>query len=131
MKDDIFSSKLFPLDSKYHFTLRRELHRISDQVEHDLPQTSRIPQQSFRYLGKNVIRQLQALLVGTNTDCSHGVIQIMAQVEFDSLHVKFSRLDLGEVQDVVDPQQKTLKRKVYYCPPATHSACRVPPWLIA
>src|SRR5580704_3332143 len=51
-----FLSRIFrSLDAERNLTLRRELHRIANQVEDDLTQAGRISQQSFWHFGKDVI----------------------------------------------------------------------------
>src|SRR5579863_5806003 len=109
MKGHIIFCLLLFFNSKYNFTERCELHRVANQVQHDLTQTGRITQQTLRHVRQNVIQELEALLVGANTHHAHGAVQTLPQIEVNDLHVELPSLDLGEVEDVIDQREQRIR----------------------
>ena len=62
------------------------------------------------HVGANVAGQFQALAVRAHGQRLHRVAQAFAQVEVDAVQLELARLDLGEVEDVVDQPQQGVAR---------------------
>ena len=91
----------------------RELQGVADQVHNDLAQPPRIATHRRGYVRRHVIGQLDALLMGARGEGAHRLVQGVAQVEVHPLQVQLARLDLGEVQDVVDQRQQRVRGKLH------------------
>ena len=85
-----------------HFALRRELDGVAEEVEEDLAQPAGIAEQRVRNVGGDVDRELDALFARAQREHLRGVADGLAQLEGRMLEVQPVRLDLGEVEDVVD-----------------------------
>ena len=86
--------------------LLRELGRIGDQVEQDLPDARGIGQQRIRGPGLDQGGDLQPLLLDLDRERLRRALDQGAQRERRLLQFHAARLDLGEVQYVVDDAQQ-------------------------
>ena len=85
-----------------NLALLGELDRIADQVEQDLPESSRIPPHEGRHVRVGQAREFQPLVRRLHGQHVDHILQGGADVEIQRLQVQLPGLDLGEVQDVVD-----------------------------
>ena len=69
------------------------------------------PIRIVRHVRGDVEGQLQVLLVGPQGERPHRVAQAIAQVERAGVEVELARLDLREVEDVVDHRQQRVGRR--------------------
>ena len=97
-------------DVDRHLALRRELHRVGEQVGQDLRDATAIAAHRARDVVGEVDRQLQPLAVRGRGDDVRGGLDHLAQVEVALLELEVAGLDLRDVQDVVDDQQQLLAR---------------------
>ena len=83
-----------------------ELHGVVDAVGQDLAEAERVAEQLLRDAGRDVHQELEPLLVrllrGQRRDGADDVIEL----EVGGFDVELARLDLGEVEDVVDDRQQ-------------------------
>src|SRR5207248_334746 len=92
------------------FASFRKLDGVADQVDHDLPQPVRVPDQCVRHFRRHVHCQLQALCVGAERQGRADVAEGLAKAEGNGFEVELAGLDLGEVQDVVQERQERVGR---------------------
>src|ERR1700728_1864018 len=85
-----------------HLSALRELDGIADQVEEDLPQSSRIPRYRFGHFRSNVAKQFEPFLLRPQRERFQGLFHAVVQVKVDHFQVDLPGLDLGKVKNVVD-----------------------------
>ena len=90
-----------------------ELDRVTHQVDDNLAQAPRITHHPFRRVRSYATDQLEPLVVGAHSQWRDHLLHSLAQVELNLLEVEFPRLDLREVQDVVDHGQKGIGRPLH------------------
>ncbi len=83
-----------------------ELDRIADQVHQHLLDTVGVAAQPARRLAGDVHGQFEALAVGRHGHQVRDVLEQVPQGEFVLVDLKKPRLDLREVEDVVDDHQQ-------------------------
>jgi len=93
-----------------HFPLLGELDRVADQIGQHLSQPSRIAYEHFRDVRDGLISQLQPLAMGLDSETSDRVIERVGQVKRGVIEGQPFRLDLGQIQDIVDEGQKAVRR---------------------
>ena len=93
-------------DADQHLARFRELDGVVCEVDENLAQTGRVALHMGGYAGADQDGQLQALLVGLLGQHVTHLLQGGAQVELDHLEFHLARLDLGEIEDVVDQPQE-------------------------
>src|SRR5437899_1169526 len=101
------------LNAHHHFAALGELDCIAHQVEYDLAQPHRVAEQRIGGVGPDFIGELEALSVGPERQRFHGVAQGLAQGERDGLDLQPPRLDLREIQNIVDDRQEGGARGLY------------------
>ena len=84
----------------------RELERIPDQVQDDLAQAAGIPDERVGRVPGDVDCELQPLLVGAEGQRLQRVGQGRPDGEAGRVQLELARLDLGEIEDVVDDVEK-------------------------
>ena len=80
----------------------RELDRVSHQIDQQLANPARIPDQRLRNIRLHFVDQLQSLLLDSEAQGFHRFAQAFAQIEGDRFHLHFPRFDFGEIQNVID-----------------------------
>ncbi len=96
-----FGSGTQPHDDPHAADLR-ELDRVADQVDENLPQADGIGLDGDRNAGLVLGRQPQPFGVGADLHgADHVGDDLLRGVDF-KLHPLFARLDLGQVEDVID-----------------------------
>ncbi len=93
---------LFGGDIQQHLALRGELQRVAEQVGEDLADAARVADQVARDLRREAEDQVQVLARGLGRHHVQDVLGGAQQVERDRLQGQLARLDLGEIEDVVD-----------------------------
>ena len=83
-----------------------ELDRVADQIGEYLANTQRIAEQAGGHVGVDDRRLLQALLLGHRRQHGLHVLDDVVQVQRNMLQRQLARLDLGEVENVVDDRQQ-------------------------
>jgi hypothetical protein len=83
-------------------TLLRELDRIADEVHQDLAQAQRVANECGRNGGVDLDEKLQRLLVCTHGQRSQRLVDNVGEREGNRLEAQASRLNLREVEDVVE-----------------------------
>ena len=71
-----------------------------------MPDADRIPRQSGGHRGFDVPGQLHALFLGALREELGHLGDYLAHIERRRFEVQFARLDLGEIEDVVDDGQQ-------------------------
>ena len=97
-------------DIQHDLAAMRELDRVADQIDHDLPQASRVPDERVGHIGRDSKRQFQMFAMRPHRERLHRIPQHLAQAEDIWDEVQFSRLDLREVENVVDDSQQRVAR---------------------
>ena len=83
-----------------------ELHRVAEQVEHDLPQAGHVADDRRRDVAFEHVGRIEVLLDGARGDQVQRRLDAFAQVERLRLDVHAAGLDLREIEDVVDDGQQ-------------------------
>ncbi len=95
----------------HHLALFRELDRVADQVGEDLAQPAGVADdQGVRDGGTDVAGQLQSLMMRPQRQRFGHVAEPVGQRKRDGLQVELARLDLGEIEDVVDDAEQGIGR---------------------
>ena len=91
-----------------HLAAGGELHRVAQQVQQDLLEPHAVTAHALRAGGVNAPRQLH--LVGGRPvgHHRHHALQAGLQCEVGRVELDLARLDLGEIEDVVDHLQQML-----------------------
>lgn len=77
-----------------HFSPRRELYRVTNQVDQDLANARSISNDMTRYCWPNVQCELEAFLVGSHGHGLHCLFDAVVQVKADGIQRRFSGFDL-------------------------------------
>ncbi len=84
-----------------------EFDRVVAQVYQHLSQAQWVSQQMCWHRRVHIQQQFQALFFRLQSHQVGQVVQYVFQVEIDGFEFQLARLDLGEIQDVVDNAQQT------------------------
>ncbi len=98
------------LDMNIHVAALGELDGVAGEVGQHLLQTHGIAGEGIGDIGIDPQRELQLLVVGAGAEQVHGLIEGVAQAEGDMLQLQLARLQLGEVEDVVDDAKQVARR---------------------
>src|SRR5215468_10596602 len=98
------------LDVQHHFALVRELDGITHKVDDDLPQTNRVAEDAIRQIGLNVAAEFQFLLMSARGKQAYCVLQGVAEVKVSLVEFELARLDLREIEQVIDQRQQRIGR---------------------
>ena len=90
------------LDAHHDLAGLGELDGIARQIDEHLPQPHRIAAHGGRHRGLDLAAQFEALGARAQHQNFDRLLDDLAQPELDVLELELARLDLGEVQDVVD-----------------------------
>ena len=86
-----------------------ELDRVAEQVDEDLADAAWVAAHPHGHLRIDHDRKLEILLVRLGRDQLRRLLDHDAEVEVDHLDVDLARLDLREVEDVVDDREQRLR----------------------
>ena len=95
-----------PRHAQHHLALLGKLDGVAEQIDENLAQASGVASQRVRHVRIDIDDQFEALLVRPQCQRVRRVADGIARVEVDRVQLQFARLDLGEVQDVVDDGQQ-------------------------
>ncbi len=90
-----------------------ELHRVADEVDHDLAEPHRVADQRLGHARVDVVGDLQALLVRGVRQHPHRLGQGVVEAEGDALQRELLRFDLREIEDVVDDEEERVRRALH------------------
>ena len=99
---------VFHVDVDGHFAPFGELDGVADEVDQDLPEPPRVADQCVRNVRLDVVNQLEALRVRAQRQRLEDFPQAVPQAELDRLEVQPARLDLREIEDVVQDRQQRI-----------------------
>ena len=85
-----------------------ELDRVADQVHEHLAEPVGIAHEKVGNFGFDVGGELQSLVLGRDRQPPERVCQVVANAEGPMGELELARLDLGEVEDVVDDVQQVV-----------------------
>ncbi len=89
-----------------YLPLRGEFNGVAHEVDEDLAHTTRIAYEAIGHIGVHMVDDLEILLLRPHRERLHGGAEAIAQPEGQRLEIQLARLDLREVQDVVEqPEQ--------------------------
>ena len=83
-----------------------ELHRVGQQVEQDLAQSAQVADDRGRQIVLQLVGELDALGGGRGHDHVERALDALGEAEGLVDEVDLARLDLREVEDVVDDRQQ-------------------------
>ena len=89
-----------------------ELDRIAEQVRQDLTQAHGISAHATRYARLHLQRDAQSFRARALGEQRHDILNHVVQVEVERLELELVRLDLREVQDLVDDFQQCVAGSV-------------------
>ena len=98
------------LQRQFDLAVLGELHRVAAQIEQNLPQAQGIADQHRRDGDIIANEEFEALLIGLGVDRIGQRLQHAVQPEFDLLDLQLARLDLGQIENVVDQAQQQIRR---------------------
>ena len=98
-------------NTKDHFALRGKFDGVTDQVDDDLPQTSHITDQPIRDVGLHLIEEFQSLAVCRDGERFHGLAQTGTQGKPTRIEFQLPRLDLREIQEIIDDPEEGFRRR--------------------
>ena len=87
---------------EFDLARRRELHGVRQQVQQHLAQPLRIAAHDGRQHGVRAPEEGQPLRAGAERDRAHRLEHQVAQIERRVVQLELARLELAEVEDVVD-----------------------------
>src|SRR5437899_1003906 len=99
---DLVAGALEQTDREPDLATLGELHRVVDQVGEDLSETERVTAQVLGDRARDVGEELQPLVVGLLGGERDDRADDLVDLEVRGLEVELARLDLREVEDVVD-----------------------------
>ena len=92
----------------------RELERVPDQVQDDLPQAAGIADERVGRVPGDVDGELQPLLVRAERQRLQRAAQDRPDGEAGRVQLELARLDLREVEDVVDDVEERVGRRLHH-----------------
>ena len=96
------------LDRNPYFTLAGKLDGITHQIVQNLLQPQLIPKQAVRDISSHLRHQHNSLCLYPCLLGSDHLRNATVQTERRTLKLKFARLDLGDIQHVIDQRQQGL-----------------------
>jgi len=100
-------------DADHDLALRGELHGVSEQVDQHLTQARDVPLHDGRDIWFELAGDVQALLRGLLRHQVERALDAVPQREGLALQLELTRLDLGEIQDVVDDDQQRVAAEAH------------------
>jgi hypothetical protein len=102
VKDGRLLGAVVDFDAENDFPGFGELDRVSDEIHDHLPQSSYISDKRVGHFRGDFEHELETLLIGAKSERADGVGETLPKSEFRALDIEAARLDLGEIEDVVD-----------------------------
>ncbi len=101
------------------FTGGRELDRVREQVDQDLPEATGVPEQAVGQTVVDVHHELERLLVRLSTTIARAIIAICSGRELGDLELDLAGVDLGELEQRGDDLQQMAARRLHGAEPLT------------
>ena len=98
----------FEFGGEDHFPTLGKLHGVADEIRDDLTQTHGVADDDGRHPGSDAQRQLDSLLCRAGAERIYGAAQTIGEGEWLRPQLQSSRLDLREVENVVDDVEQGL-----------------------
>ncbi len=89
-----------------HGSLVRELDRVTDEVDQNLVQAVRVTDQRAGDVGRQVAGEFEAFFVRPHGQDLDGLLDQVAEIEFDRLELDMAGLDFRQIEDIVDQMQQ-------------------------
>ena len=86
----------------------REFQRISNEIRDDLAQPKRVSHDPVAHIGVDIHHEVDAPLPGPRRQHAERLADGVAERERDPLELELARLDLRNIEDVVDKPQQFL-----------------------
>ena len=99
---DLVPALLLPGDRQGHAAPLRIFHRVVQQIGQHLPQAYLIPEERIGKIIVYLHDKLQSLGLSPEYDHIAHIVQHGAQLISSFSYLQLSRLDLGEIKDVID-----------------------------
>ena len=90
-----------------------ELDGVAGEVGQHLLQAHGVAGEVVRHGGVHLQGELELFVVGTRPQQVHGFVEGVSQAERYMLELQLARLQLGEVEDVVDDAEQVARRLLY------------------
>ena len=94
------------LDTHVHVAALGELDGVAGEVGEHLLQAHGVAGEVVRHGGIHLEESSELLVVGARPQQVHGLVEGVPQAEGDVLELQLARLQLGEVEDVVDDPRR-------------------------
>ena len=104
----------FEADGEHHLAALGELDRVADQIEQHLAQPGRVPAQLAGEGRIDVGAEIQTAIAGARLQREKHLVDGLAQGEVDGLDAELARLDLREIEDVVDDAEQGIGRVAHH-----------------
>ena len=92
------------------FAFVRELDRVAHEIEDDLSKPPGVAEEAVGHVGSDPAGEVQALLIGARRQQLDAVFDRIAEAERRAIERQPARLDLRDVQDVVDDRHQRFGR---------------------
>ena len=86
-----------------------ELHSVADEVDEHLPQPRGIPDQGVGHVEAPPEDEVDAFVGGAGRDERQDLVEHLVQLERNPLELDPARLELRQVEDLVDQRQQPLR----------------------
>jgi len=92
-----------------HASLLGKLERVAQQINKNLPQSSRVPFDNVIEISGSRYRKFEAFLLGCRgKKCFQGIEGVTKTEDF-RVDLKLARLQLGEIQNVINDHQQVCR----------------------
>jgi hypothetical protein len=112
VKADVVARSVPDVHLQDDLALVGELDRVPHEIEDDLPQSAGVTLQHVGDVRSDIIGKLQPLGVGADGHGLQGVAQTIAQQEIDGIELELARLDLREIENVIDDGEESVGRRL-------------------
>src|ERR1700690_538226 len=102
MQRAVFAVGGLDVNVQGHLTLICELDGVAQEIDYDLPQPVGISTQNVRHGRSYLAQKFQSFFSRPERHRLHRPSQTSAQVEIFQFQIFLSRLNLGEVENVID-----------------------------
>src|SRR6185436_15726010 len=106
VEHDFAAGKRVDVGPHHDLAAFRELDRVADQIREDLAEPSGITDEDGRNVPRDVAEQRDLLLAGADAQRADQLVEHLAYAERDLLDLELARLDLREVEDLVQQSQQ-------------------------
>ena len=108
VQHDFAAGARLDLDVHIDVPLKSKLDRIVNQVDQDLTKPARVAAEQVVNTGGDIEQQFQALLAGLHCKRPYDPRNVFVEPEVDRVEFHFARLDLREIQYVINNHQQRI-----------------------